>query len=228
MSTCPVAPPRGTAAGDRRGPPRDEELGVSSPEATARASEAVASLNGGEAVAGPSAGDMASAMIAALTQGEAVTIASGRLAVELARIALGRSALEPAKGDRRFTDPAWTASPVFRRIKQGYLASAQALNSVVDALGDSGADPRQAELARFAANVVVSAAAPTNVLAANPAAIKRAFDTGGLSVLRGVRNFSSDLPYNPPLPSMVPAGAFEVGRDLALSPGALIARDALA
>jgi polyhydroxyalkanoate synthase len=218
----------GTAAGDLRGPPGDEELGVSSPEATARASEAAAALNGGEAVAGPSAGDMASAMIAVLTQGEAVTRASGRLTVELARIALGRSALEPAKGDRRFSDPAWTANPVFRRIKQGYLASAQALNSVVDALGDSGADPRQAELARFAANVAVSAAAPTNVLAANPAAIKRAYETGGLSVLRGVRNFASDLRHNGGMPSMAPPGAFEVGRDLAVSPGAVIARDAVA
>jgi polyhydroxyalkanoate synthase len=201
---------------------------LTNPDATARASDAAASLNGGEAVAGPSAGDLAGAMLAALTQGQAVARASGRLGVELAKIALGQSSVEPPRGDRRFADPAWTANPLFRRIKQGYLASARALTSVVGELGAGGANPRQAELAKFAGNVIVSAAAPTNFLAYNPAAIKNAFDTGGASLVRGARNFASDLRHNGGMPSMVPPDAFEVGRDLAVSRGAVIARDDVA
>ena len=57
-------------------------------------------------------------------------------------------------------------------------------------MGDGRGDTR-AEQARFAANILTSAAAPANFLASNPAAIKRAFDTGGTSLLRGLRNFVS-------------------------------------
>jgi polyhydroxyalkanoate synthase subunit PhaC len=201
---------------------------VSSPDAAASASDAAASLNGGEAVAAPSAADMAGALVAALSQGRTVARATGQLGGELARIARGRSSVQPAKGDRRFADPAWTANPVFRRIKQSYLASAEAVDTVVDELGSSGSDPRRAELARFATNVLTSAVAPTNFLLYNPAAIKHAFDTGGVSLLRGLRNLASDIRHNGAMPSLVPPDAFEVGRDLALSPGAVVARDAVA
>lgn len=201
---------------------------MSSPDAAATASDAAASLSGGEAVTGPSAADMAGAMVAALSQGRTVGRATGQLGQELARIALGRSLVGPAKGDRRFADPAWTANPVFRRIKQSYLASAEALSTIVDEVGSGDSDPRRAELAVFAKNILVSAAAPTNFLPCNPAAIKNAFDTGGLSLLRGLRNFATDVRHNGGMPSMVPPDAFQVGRDLAISPGAVIARDAVA
>ena len=201
---------------------------MSSPDAAANASEAAASVNGGEAVTGPSAADMAGAVMAALSQGRTVARATGQLSLELSRIALGRSSVAPAKGDRRFSDPAWTANPVFRRIKQSYLASAEALGTVMDEVGSGGNDPKRAELAAFAKNILTSAAAPTNFFLYNPAAIKHAFDTGGVSVLRGLRNFASDVRHNGGMPSMVSPGAFEVGRDLAISPGAVVARDAVA
>jgi len=133
----------------------------------------------------------------------------------------------PAKGDRRFADPAWTANPVFRVIGQSYLASAQAMDRIVAAMGDGRSDAR-AEQARFAATIVTSAAAPTNFLATNPAALKRAFDTGGMSLVRGARNFARDVRRNGAMPSMIEPDAFEVGRDLAVTPGAVVARDAVA
>jgi len=159
---------------------------------------------------------------------ELVMRATGQLGLELTRIALGSSTAEPAAGDRRFADPAWTANPVFRRIKQGYLASPDAVSTIADGLGSAGGDPQRAELAVFAANVLISAAAPTNFPLCNPAAIKRAFDTGGLSVARGMRNFAADIRHNGGMPSMVPPGAFQVGRDLAISPGGVVARDTVA
>ena len=75
---------------------------------------------------------------------------------------------------------------------------------------------------------MASAAAPTNFLMSNPAALKRAFDTGGMSLARGARNFVHDVRRNGAMPSMIEPGAFEVGRDLAVTPGAVVARGAVA
>src|SRR5437588_7317906 len=166
-------------------------------------------------------------MAAALRQGTTVAQEASRLGVELTRIALGRSDVAPTQGDRRFTDPAWTSNPAFRMIQQTYLASAQALDRIVAQLGEDASGTR-AERARFAANIVASAAAPTNFLMSNPAALKRAFDTGGISLARGARNFVRDVRHNGAMPSMIEPGAFEVGRDLAVTPGAVVARDPVA
>src|SRR5260370_10253613 len=152
---------------------------MSTPDATMTTDEAAESVGGGEAVGMPSLGRAAGGLAAALSQGAAVVGEATRLGVELTRFTWGRSDVAPAQGDRRFTDPAWTSNPVFRVIKQTYLASAQALDRIVAQLGE-GASGTRAEQARFAANIATSAAAPTNFLVSNPAAIKRAFDTGGM------------------------------------------------
>ena len=115
----------------------------------------------------------------------------------------------------------------FRMIQQGYLASAQTLDRIVAAMGD-GRNETKAQQAQFAAAIVSSAAAPTNFLMTNPAALKRAFETGGMSLARGARNFVHDVRHNGGMPSMTEPGAFEVGRDLAVTPGAAVARDAVA
>jgi len=157
---------------------------MTSTDAKLTAGEALESVNGGEAVGMPSFRDAVSGLAAALSQGTTVAREASRLGVELTRIAWGLSDVAPARGDRRFTDPAWSANPVFRMIQQSYIASAQALDRIVAQLGDERGDAK-AERARFAANIVTSAAAPTNFLISNPAAIKRAFDTGGLSLVHG-------------------------------------------
>jgi len=200
---------------------------VSSSDATMTTAGAAESVGGGEAVGVPSLGQAAGGLVAALSQGATVAGEAARLGVELARIAWGRSDVAPAQGDRRFADPAWTSNPVFRMIGQSYLASAQALDRVVDAMGD-GASGTRAEQARFAATIVTSAAAPTNFLATNPAALKRAFETGGMSLARGARNLARDIRRNGAMPSMTVPGAFEVGRNLAVTPGAVVARDKVA
>jgi polyhydroxyalkanoate synthase subunit PhaC len=199
---------------------------VSSSDATMTGG-AAESVGGGEAVGMPSLRQAASGLAAALSQGTTVALEATRLGVELTRIAGGRSDVAPAQGDRRFTDPAWTSNPAFRMIRQSYLAFAQALDRVVDAM-DDGRSGIRAEQARFAANILTSAAAPTNFLLGNPAALKRAFDTGGMSLVRGTRNFVHDVRRNGGLPSMIEPGAFEVGRDLAMTPGAVVARNAVA
>jgi polyhydroxyalkanoate synthase len=200
---------------------------MSSADATMTATKAAESVDGGEAVGIPSLQEAVGGLATALSQGTTVAREAGRLGLELTRIAWGLSDVAPAKGDRRFADPAWTSNLVFRMIQQSYLASAAAMERIVSEMGD-GRDDTRAEQARFAANIVTSAAAPANFLATNPAAIKRAFDTGGMSIVRGVRNFARDVRHNGGMPSMVEPGAFEVGRDLAVTPGAVVARDDVA
>jgi polyhydroxyalkanoate synthase subunit PhaC len=200
---------------------------VTSADAGLTAAEAAESVGGGEATGIPSLWDAVSGMAAALRQGTTVASEVSRLGTELTRIARGRSDVAPAQGDRRFTDPAWTSNPAFRMVQQTYLASAQALDRIVTQLGE-GASATRAEQARFAASIVTSAAAPTNFLVTNPAALKRALDTGGLSLARGARNFARDVRRNGAMPSMIEPGAFEVGRDLAVTPGAVVARDPVA
>ena len=180
---------------------------------------------GGEVVGVPSIGETDRRPGAAFGQGRTVTREAAKLGGELVRVALGRSEVEPGKGDRRFTDPAWSGNPIFSRIERGYLATAQAVSNVVGELGQGSDDQRRAEQARFATTILTSALAPTNFFATNPAAIKRAFDTGGKSLVRGVRNFVGDVRNNGGMPSMVERDAFEVGKDLALSPGAVVHRD---
>src|SRR5439155_21659510 len=98
---------------------------------------------------------------------------------------------------------------------------------IVAAVADGRSNARAGQ-ARFAAGIVTSAAAPTNFLVSNPAALKRAFETGGMSLVRGARNFARDVRHNGAMPSMIEPDAFEVGRDLAVTPGAVVARDAVA
>jgi hypothetical protein len=84
---------------------------------------------------------------------------------------------------------------------------------------------RDAERARFFMSIITSALAPTNTLPGNPAALKRAFETSGLSVLRGTRNLRRDVRHNRGMPSQVDRRTLVIGKDLAATPGAVVYRD---
>ena len=108
---------------------------------------------------------------------------------------------------------------------QGYLAAGASARRLVDGYEAGGADWRQVEQARFVINAFTSALAPTNTLLGNPAALKRAFETGGRSVVRGLGHMVDDLRHNGGLPTQVDRTAFTVGTDLAVTPGAVVHRD---
>lgn len=152
-----------------------------------------------------------------------VAAAGTRLVGELAGVAVGCSGMEPAKGDRRFSDPTWSDNPGYHRLMQAYLAGCRAVGEVVE--GADLSDWRSRERARFAAAVLTSTLAPTNTLTGNPAALKRAFETGGASLGRGARTLLSDLRHNGGMPRQVDRNAFVVGQDLAVTPGAVVYRD---
>jgi len=146
---------------------------------------------------------------------------SAALAAELARIAAGRSDVAPARGDRRFADPGWVQNPAFRRLGQTYLAAAEALDRLLCDAGLEWSDERRV---RFAAENVVSALAPSNFPLTNPAVLKAAIETGGANFVTGARHFASDMARSPRIPSMVDTSQFEVGRDLAVTEGAVVLR----
>jgi polyhydroxyalkanoate synthase len=144
------------------------------------------------------------------------------LSAEMARVLAGRSATTPAKGDWRFVDETWASHPGYRRAMQLYLAWAGTLASLVD---EADLDWRGRQRARIGVEILTSAMAPTNCLPGNPAAIKRAIETRGASLLRGARHFASDLLHNRGMPSQVDASRFTVGQNLATTPGAVVYRD---
>src|SRR5215211_4132116 len=142
----------------------------------------------------------------------------GGLGAELARIARGRSDVRPGKRDRRFADPAWESSWLFRRMVQTHLAVADTVDGLIS---DAELDWRHERQARFAAGNVLDALAPSNFPWSNPSVIKESVDQGGLNLARGARRFVRDFPR---LPSTVDTGKFAVGENLALTPGSVVLR----
>jgi len=143
------------------------------------------------------------------------------LGVELAKVLAGRSDIVPEPRDWRFANRAWKENPAFRRMAQSYLAWVRTVEEMVS---DAGLDWRTDERARFATQLITSAVSPTNFLAFNPEALERAWETGGKSLLRGLRNFTLDLRQNRGVPRSVEPDAFTVGKDLAVTPGAVVYR----
>ena len=143
------------------------------------------------------------------------------LAGELSRIAVGQSLLEPSRRDRRFTDQAWRTNAVLRRIVQGYLATVGTAEALLDDAELSWGDRERLTLA---ADNLIAALAPSNNPLVNPLAWKALIDTGGGNILTGVRHLVTDLSTPPRVPTMVRPDAFEVGVDLALTPGAVVLR----
>jgi poly[(R)-3-hydroxyalkanoate] polymerase subunit PhaC len=143
------------------------------------------------------------------------------LASDLGAVAAGRSALAPPPRDKRFADRSWTVNPVLRRVVQAYLAGGAFALGLVD---DADLGWRDAERVAFVVRNLVDAAAPSNNPLLSPVAWKALVETGGLSVPRGLRALASDMAAPPRVPSMVAPDAFEVGRDLAVTPGAVVRR----
>jgi polyhydroxyalkanoate synthase subunit PhaC len=150
-----------------------------------------------------------------------MAVRAGGLAAELARTAAGRSQLEPVKADRRFADPAWQGNWLLRRVLQGYLAVGDTVDGLID---DAHVDWRSERRARLAAGNVLDALAPSNFAWSNPTVLKEIVDTGGGNLLRGARRFARDVNTPSHLPATVDTSKFEVGVNLAVSPGSVVLR----
>lgn len=129
-----------------------------------------------------------------------------------------------ARGDKRFSDLAYQENPSYFLLAQHFLLFDQLVTELLDAAGVSGS--REAK-ARFAAKFLVDALAPTNTLFGNPAAVRRAFDTGGKSIGRGLKNLVHDLRHNDGWPSQVDSSGFEVGVNMGATAGSVVYRSDL-
>jgi polyhydroxyalkanoate synthase len=150
-----------------------------------------------------------------------VAARAGGLAAELTRTAAGRSQREPIKADRRFADPAWQGNWLLRRVLQGYLAVGDTVDGLIS---DAQVDWRAERRARLAAGNVLDALAPSNFAWSNPTVLKEIVDTGGGNLVRGARRFVRDVNTPSRLPATVDTSKFEVGVNLAVSPGSVVLR----
>jgi polyhydroxyalkanoate synthase subunit PhaC len=161
------------------------------------------------------------AAVADLVDPAAVAREMPWLAGELTKIALGRSDISFDQRDQRFTDQAWRTVPYFRILGQSYRLFEMWMNRMQESMDGSWQAKARA---RFAASVITAALAPTNYLATNPGALRKAAETGGMSLMRSAQNMLHDLARGG-MPSMADREHFVVGQDLACTPGAVVYRE---
>ncbi len=130
---------------------------------------------------------------------------------------------EKADRDKRFAAKAWQDNPLFDMIRQTYLLVSERLLGSVDSL--EGVDARTREKIRFTTKAFVDAMAPSNFALTNPQVLERAFETKGESLLRGLEHMLEDLGRGQL--THVEPGAFEVGRNIATTPGKVIGQTGL-
>ncbi|HXH15301.1 MAG TPA: class I poly(R)-hydroxyalkanoic acid synthase [Sphingomonas sp.] len=137
--------------------------------------------------------------------------------------------LDPAKApepapvtDKRFKAPQWR-EPVFDLIRQSYELIGDHMLRGVEAV--DGLDPKQKEQLRFATKRFVDAMSPTNFALTNPQVIEKAIETRGENLLKGMQNMMADLARGQV--THTPEGAFELGRNLAMTPGKVVKRTPL-
>ena len=159
----------------------------------------------------------------ALRLGTDLGLAGAATALRTLGISMG-GPVEPARRDRRFADPAWSRRPGWFGLGQAYLLWARAMAELVEAARLDGPDKMKAD---FAVRTIVDAVAPTNFLPGNPTALRRAFETGGASLIGGLANMSSDVLFNGGRPRQVDSSAFQVGENLAATPGKVVYRNEL-
>ncbi|MEA3053292.1 MAG: poly[(R)-3-hydroxyalkanoate] polymerase subunit PhaC [Sphingomonadales bacterium] len=128
-----------------------------------------------------------------------------------------------ADQDKRFAAAAWRDNPLFDMIRQSYLLVSERLLGSVDSI--EGIDPKQREKLRFVTKNFVDAMAPSNFAATNPLVIERAMATRGESLLKGLEHMLGDISKGQ-LTHTDPE-AFEVGRNIAITPGKVVRRTPL-
>jgi len=128
----------------------------------------------------------------------------------------------PAPNDRRFSSPAWSEQPFFAYLKQAYLLYAEYLGALAAA---ASLPPAERKRLQFLTRQYLDAIAPSNFPATNPDVIARAVETEGESLVQGFRNLLDDARRG--RITMSDESAFEVGRNLATTPGRVVYRNEL-
>jgi len=128
----------------------------------------------------------------------------------------------PERGDKRFKDPAWEENLVFDFVKQSYLLTARWAQALVKET--KGLDDKTAKKVDFYTRQFVDAMAPGNFLLGNPEALRETVETRGENLLKGLHNLLDDLErgHGRLDIKMTDTDAFELGRNVAVTPGKVV------
>jgi len=137
------------------------------------------------------------------------------------------SAFQPEKGDRRFRDAAWNENQVFDYMKQSYLLTSRWLEDVVG--GVEGMDDKTSRKVEFYTRQLTEALSPTNFALTNPEVLRATIDSKGENLVKGLQNLLEDFERGDGKLqiSMTDEDAFEVGVNVAVTPGAVVYRNEL-
>ena len=125
--------------------------------------------------------------------------------------------------DKRFKASQWRDNPAFDFLRQSYYLFSEHLLKGVDSL--EGVDPRQKEQIRFATQGFIDAVSPSNFPATNPEVLEKIVETKGESLLKGLGNMLADMQRGQL--THTDSEAFELGRNLATTPGKVVKRTPL-
>lgn len=137
-------------------------------------------------------------------------------------------AIKPEKGDKRFQDPEWAQNAFFDFIKQAYLVTSRWAGELVEHA--DGLDAHTKHKAQFYVKQVTQALSPSNFLLTNPEIFRETVASNGENLVRGLRMLAEDIEAGHGEVKLRQAdnSSFEVGRNIAMSPGKIIARSDLA
>jgi polyhydroxyalkanoate synthase subunit PhaC len=140
---------------------------------------------------------------------------------DVVKIVSNESELAPAPKDKRFSDAAWNANPFYKVGMQYYLAVQKGVNRWVE---DLELDDLERARASFVSGMIIDSISPTNTFVGNPSAIKKAMETGGGSLIKGLRNAYNDMVHNDMMVSQVDSRPFKLGENIAVSKGSVVYR----
>jgi len=130
---------------------------------------------------------------------------------------------QPAVKDKRFASPAWAENPAFDFLRQSYLLTASHLMQAAGQL--DGLDAAEQAKAQFLIKQFVDAMSPSNFMATNPDVLAKTVESGGANLLKGLEHLLADLSAG--RMRMTDENAFEVGRNVAITPGQVVFQNRL-
>lgn len=145
-----------------------------------------------------------------------------QFATQLLQIIKRESTIDAASDDRRFKDNLWRESAFYKGLMQIYLAWSEHMKYWID---EQQLDEEDKKRANFLINQLISALAPSN-LPINPAALKRVERSTGMAAVAGIKNWIQDIRSNNAMPRQINDNAYQLGVDLATTPGRVIYRNA--
>lgn len=129
----------------------------------------------------------------------------------------------PEKGDRRFNDEEWSTNPIFDYLKQLYLLQSQTLLTLVDKT--DGVSEHSKKKVEYFVRQFVNALSPSNFASLNPEVIRKTLETGGTNLVNGFAQLQKDMEESVRGAlniAMTDTSAFQVGRNLAMTPGKVV------